>query len=624
MKRIVRSLTALLLIAVMALTPFASAQAASVGNFQDVSGSDWYYNAVNFVVGKGLFQGTSNTAFSPNGTMTRGMFITVLGRYAGVNASAWCAGTVTGSGVNLRSGPGTSYGAVMTLGQGTVVTILDKSGSWYKVSTGANTGYVSADYVSAKYHAFSDVGYGSYYAGYAIWAYEKGIISGNGSASVFAPDQNVTREQVCTILSRFASVLGITVSQSKSKASFPDDGKISSWAKDSVYAMQQAGIVNGDTDGSFRPTGSASRAEAATMLQRFDSACGGYTPPASSGGSSGGTSGGSATPPKPDAPTPDTPADTPVSDGSGYVSIPSSTVRVGILVKTNGLDSSVQTVTLQSSGGFAFGTMSDNRTFAASGTTTDSATVTVTTNGSTFTVKAGDKAVYTTTSNLAIHPQSSGKPVTCVNSEYRYYGDFELRQASGKSGYITVINYVNIEDYTKGVLPYEFSTGWPAETLKAAAVAVRSFAMSYDRSTYSGYGFDIPANGNAQLYRGRGITMKESEFAATDKAVDDTKGLYLTYNNKICVACYSACNGGNIRSAKEVYGVDYPYLTAKSDPYEQAAKKDVYGDYNSVVSASHRVGMSAWGAYAMDKYYGKDYKAILGFYFTGAQLQYGA
>ena len=252
---------ACLLLAVAALLLPVEAQAASVSDFADVSSGAWYYDAVAWVAERGLFNGVSGTRFDPGGTMTRGMFVTVLGRYAGVDPDAWRAGTITGSGVNLRSGAGTSYSSIATLGKNTSVTLTGETGNWYKVQYGSRTGYVSKDYCTPAYHRFSDVDYGAYYAGYVIWGYEKGIVSGM-SASTFAPERDVTREQICKLLEGYASSAGLTLADSGASVSFSDQGEISSWAASGVAAMQRAGVVVGEAYGSgwrFRP-GSSARA----------------------------------------------------------------------------------------------------------------------------------------------------------------------------------------------------------------------------------------------------------------------------------------------------------------------------------------------------------------------------
>lgn len=685
------------------------AAAASVSDFKDVSSSAWYYDAVSYAVSKGLFNGTSSTTFTPSGTMTRGMFAAVLGRYAGVDPDDWCAGKITGGAVNLRSGAGTTYTAVATLTRGTTVTITGRSGDWYKVKYGGSTGYVFEDYLEPSYHCFEDVDYGAYYAGYIIWGYEKGFIDGISSVK-FDPDQSITREQICKLLAGYADAAGITLKADNAAVTFTDQSSISSWAASGVSAMQKAGVIEGEKDGSgyrFRPKSSATRAEAAAIFQRFASA-----------GTSSGPNSGTGTDPDPSGGD---------SSAASFLSSPiackAETVRVGILVNTQSYKKAVQTVTLENTNGsqFDYGSFGSDRTFNKIGSISSSR-LTITTNGSTFTVKnASGSVVYTTNANLAIHPVASGSAITKVNGGYRYFGDFELRQAYNASGYISVISYVNIEDYVKSVLPYEFSTSWPAETLKAAAVATRSYVMASDWTVYSRYGFDVMGDTSAQCYNGRGKTYSESYFSATDAAVSATKGVYLTYSasgtNRICTAFYSACDGGATEDAAHIWGTSYSYLVGKVDPYEQAAanqasnythtitlsrtssamtalaqkvglgsttiakngiKVQTYPTTGNVKSITvtgtngraatinqstsfdrwdflsavgftaysyrydvtynaaadtftitrwgwgHNVGMSQWGAYAMGRYYNKNYQEILGFYYTGTHLQYGA
>ncbi len=619
-------LAALLVVAALAAFVGSGASAAS---FTDVSSSAWYASAVNFVTSRGLFQGVSSTQFSPNGVMTRAMFITVLGRYAKVDPDTWLAGQVNGSGVNMRSGPGTGYGVVAVLSRGAVVTLAGKSGDWYKVKRGSQTGYVSASYISPRYHSFSDVGYDKYYAGYVVWAYEKDIAEGVSDRS-FSPNGNVTRQQVCTLLDRFASVMGLKPKQTQTAVTFKDSGKISSWAKNSVTAMQRAGVVQGDEKGYFDPNGSATRAQTASMLMRFDSACGGSNTPATMPPAP--TLRPTPTPtnrPIPTAapskpPVPGYPADTPATFVSGTVKPRFTVVRVGLYVSTQKYATSLSQVPLYNTNGtgFEYGIMGADRQFYSAGAINDRS-ITVTASGNVFTIldSAGRVVHSGTTSALAIHPTGSAHGLTRVNNNYSYNGDFELRPAANAPGQITVINFVGIEDYVKGVLPWEFGTTWPAETMKAAAVASRSHIQKTDLA-YLSYGIDIVANDGTQAYQGRG-TYGASTFAATDAAVDATEGQYLTYNGDICLCSFSACDGGQILSAQQVFGVNYPYLAAKEDPYETYIKDEI-PNYSALTRASHRVGLSQWGAYAMGKYFNKDYMDILGFYYTGTHLQYGA
>ncbi len=723
-----RTAVVLLLLAAILVTALVPAQAAS---FTDVSSSAWYADAVSYVTSKGLFQGTTTTTFSPNTYMPRGMFLTVLGRYAGVDASAWCAGTITGSGVNLRSGPGTNYAVLTTMAKGTSVTILGTSGSWYKIQYGSYTGYVSGDYLSPTYHQFTDVDYSDYYAGYAIWAYEKGIVDGDGSSAIFAPNAYITREQICKILDAYVSYASITFSSTSAAVTFTDQGDISSWALTGVTAMQKAGIVLGEASGSgyaFRPKSYATRAEAAVMFQRLgqnatssSSTTAPPAPTATAAPSATSSPTVTATPAPTATPSASETADTPANFLSSTISVKSKTIRVGLYMSTAAVSTSVQTVTLYNSGGsgFEYGSFGSDRSFTAAGTIADNS-LTITTDGSTFTVKGSSgTVVYTGSGNLGLHPLSSGKALTTVNGNYRFYGDFELRQAYNRSGYISVINYVDVEDYIKGVIPYEFSPSWPSETLKAAAIVCRNYVMSYDWSTYSSFGCDVLMT--TQTYYGRGSSYSDSYFSTTDAAVDATKNVYLTYytgsSYALCTTYYFSSDGGATEDAGHIWGTSYSYLTGKLDPYEAAASslasyysgsitlsrtsstlnalaqsaglgsttiaadgiqietypatgnvksititgengKSVtitqstsYTRWNFLASFGfsaysynfsvtydaatdsftctrrgwgHNVGMSQWGAYAMAKTYGKNYQQILGFYYTGTYLQYGA
>ena len=451
-----RFLAICLLLAVIACFPASSAQAASVRDFSDVPTGAWYYDAVSWVVDHGLFNGVSASKFSPGGTMTRGMFLTVLGRYAGVDPDAWLAGVVTGSGVNLRSGPGTDSSSLKTLGRNDPVTLLGETGGWYKVRSGSQTGYVSKDYCAPVYHRFMDVDYGSYYAGYVIWGYEKGIVSGVSSTS-FAPQKDVTREQICKLLAGYASYAGLTLAESGTSVVFTDQSSISSWAVSGVGQMQRAGVVNGEkVDGGyrFRPTKSATRAEAAAIFQRFSEV-------SSAGPAPVQTPAPTIVPTQPPQIIPT--ADPYQQIGAAYfidegIPVKSRIIRVGVLANSRSYKNAVSEARFEnlSGNGFQYGWYADDRSFQTSGDL-NASTIRVTTDGSTFTVRDGSgNMLLRTGGSLAIRPVGSSTTVTRVNEEYRYRGGFDLRQAYNASGYVSVINYVDIEDYVKGVIPYEF------------------------------------------------------------------------------------------------------------------------------------------------------------------------
>lgn len=178
-----------------------------VPNFTDINGH-WAKEHILFAVSRGLFSGTSETTFSPNTTLTRGMFVTALGRLAGINP---------------------------------------------------------ADYQNRK---FTDVKANAYYSPYVNWAASKGIVSGTTS-STFAPDSSITREQMAVIMKNYADKMGYSIPKTLAAVTFADNAQISSWAKDAVKAMQQAGVLSGKENNRFDPQGNATRAEAATVLHRF-------------------------------------------------------------------------------------------------------------------------------------------------------------------------------------------------------------------------------------------------------------------------------------------------------------------------------------------------------------------
>ena len=175
--------------------------------FNDITGH-WAADNIIFVASRGLLSGTSDTTFSPNTGMTRGMFVTALGRLAGINPDSYQTGK------------------------------------------------------------FTDVKADAYYAPYVNWAAQNGIVEGV-TATTFAPDTNINRERMAVIMANYAKKLGYDLPQTLKAVTFADNANISSWAKNAVRAMQQAGILAGKNGNKFDPKGTATRAEAATVLRRF-------------------------------------------------------------------------------------------------------------------------------------------------------------------------------------------------------------------------------------------------------------------------------------------------------------------------------------------------------------------
>ncbi len=180
--------------------------AVSATEFSD-SKNNWAKYSIDYVTNEGYFKGTSNTTFSPDEVMTRGMFVTVLARVCNAD--------------------------------------LEKYGS----------------------DIFHDVDADSYYAAAVSWAYENGIVSGMGD-SIFAPEKAVTREQICEILDNYYDYLGETPKiKNTATTKYEDDTRISSWAYSAVYEMQKYGILVGGS-GSFDPQDKATRATGATVIAR--------------------------------------------------------------------------------------------------------------------------------------------------------------------------------------------------------------------------------------------------------------------------------------------------------------------------------------------------------------------
>ena len=130
---------------------------------------------------------------------------------------------------------------------------------------------------------------------------------------------------------------------------------------------------------------------------------------------------------------------------------------------------------------------------------------------------------------------------------------------------VSVINVLPLEDYVAGVLPYEISNSWPLEVQKAFAVTVRSYTMAnLKRHNYS-YEFDICNTQHCQVYKG----VNRINDVVT-KAVEETKGQVLTYDNKVASTYYSSSTGGVTVSSKEAWGgADESYLVAVDTPWER-------------------------------------------------------
>ena len=166
-----------------------------------------------------------------------------------------------------------------------------------------------------------------------------------------------------------------------------------------------------------------------------------------------------------------------------------------------------------------------------------------------------------TSAYLGVRPISTNGALTRTwFRNDQYYGGFQYARLGG--GDLTVVNYVGIEEYTKCVVPRESPSTWPLEALKVQALCSRTYAMS-KLNKHSSNGFDLCAGEECQVYGGLAWGN-----ATTNQAVDETAGLYITYNGKLCETYFSSSDGGATENSENVWTEAIPYLRGVIDPYE--------------------------------------------------------
>ena len=163
-----------------------------------------------------------------------------------------------------------------------------------------------------------------------------------------------------------------------------------------------------------------------------------------------------------------------------------------------------------------------------------------------------------------------------------------------KNGKLTVINNVPLEDYLKGVVPSEMPSSWATEAHKAQAIAARSYALA-NLGKRARYGYDLKDTPEDQAYGGA-----SAETADTNYAVEQTKGIVLTYNMKVINAYYSASAGGQTNTNS--WGSNLPYLRSVPS-FDGNVKKN-----------GHGVGMSQHGANNLAKQGYNAYQILQYFY----------
>lgn len=129
---------------------------------------------------------------------------------------------------------------------------------------------------------------------------------------------------------------------------------------------------------------------------------------------------------------------------------------------------------------------------------------------------------------------------------------------------LILLNYIGIEEYLKGVVTKEMGSGWPLEALKAQAVASRTYTIS-SLKRHEKLGFDLCNTTDCQVYAGM-----DSEKPVSNQAVDETKGLVMTYGAKPINAVFHSNSGGRTESAQNIWGGKVPYLVGVEDPYSSA------------------------------------------------------
>jgi stage II sporulation protein D len=145
-----------------------------------------------------------------------------------------------------------------------------------------------------------------------------------------------------------------------------------------------------------------------------------------------------------------------------------------------------------------------------------------------------------------------------------YNGLFEFNRRDGNN--MTVCNIVNMQDYVKGIIPYEMSPTWPIEALKAQAVCARSYAVTH-LNRHRNDGFNLCTEVHCHVYRGTGQASENS-----DRAVDETFGQYLTYNGQPCQTFYFSSSGGATENSENVWTNAIPYLIGITDIYEDPSR----------------------------------------------------
>ena len=183
-----------------------------------------------------------------------------------------------------------------------------------------------------------------------------------------------------------------------------------------------------------------------------------------------------------------------------------------------------------------------------------------------------------------------------VSAKGKWYRGLIMIQ--NKNGQLTVINNVPLDDYIKGVVPSEMPSSWNIEAHKAQAIAARSYALA-NLGKRARYGYDLKDTPEDQAYGGA-----SAETVRTNTAVDETKGIVLTYNMQVITAYYSASAGG--QTSAGAWGADLPYLRSVPS-FDDNVKKNGHGIGMSQHGANN-LAKQGYNCYQILQYFYKDVK----------------
>lgn len=208
MKKLISMVLAVCMVLTLMPCAFAAEAQSAADKFTDVPSDAWYLKELDYAVYNGYISGTSATTFSPDGSLTRGQFVTILGRMLGVDTSKY---TTT---------------------------------------------------------PFKDVDMKSWYGSYVEWARANGVVNGT-SATTFAPNSNLTVEQMATIIANYINKNGLLLIWYTESGQYKDVSSTSGWAVANMEMMRMYGLLHTDANGNVNPRKDASRAEGAYTLVKF-------------------------------------------------------------------------------------------------------------------------------------------------------------------------------------------------------------------------------------------------------------------------------------------------------------------------------------------------------------------